>query len=74
MDSIKFTYKEPFEALTEKGPHSGAILAIALSPTKNIVGTLSSDKTVKFWSFLSDRKLIFSYSFHENEMAFDIHP
>ena len=60
--------------MTEKGPHSGPILQIALSPTKNIVGTLSSDKTVKFWSFLSDRKLIFSYSFHQNEMAFDIHP
>jgi len=58
VDAIKFTYKEPFEPLFEKGAHSGSILALALTPTKTICGTLSSDKKVKFWNFSADQKLI----------------
>lgn len=74
VDAIKFTYKEPFEPLFEKGAHSGSILSIGLCPTKTIVGSLCDDKTVKFWNFSAEQKLMLSFSFHENEMAFDIHP
>jgi WD40 repeat protein len=74
VDAIKFTYKEPFEPLFEKGAHSGSIVALALTPTKTIAGTLSTDKSVKFWNFSADQKLVLSFHFHENELAFDIHP
>lgn len=74
VDAIKFTYKEPFEALFEKGAHSGPIVGLALCPTKTICGTLSSDKSVKLWNFSADHKLQLSFHFHEEEQAFDIHP
>ena len=74
VDAIKFTYKEPFEALFDKGAHSGPIISMALSPTKTVCGTLSNDKTVKLWNFSADHKLQLSFHFHEEEMCFDIHP
>ena len=58
VDAIKFTYKEPFEPLYEKGSHSGAIIGMGICPTKNILGTLSDDKTLKIWNYTNDQKQI----------------
>ena len=74
VDAIKFTYKEPFDPLFEKGAHSGPIIALSQTPAKSICGTQSNDKTLKLWNFASEQKIMQSYSFFENEMAFDLHP
>jgi WD40 repeat protein len=74
VDAIKFTYKEPFEPLFEKGTHAGSIINVAITPSKTIMGSLSDDKTFKIWNFQGEQKQQFSCQFKETEYAFDIHP
>jgi WD40 repeat protein len=74
VNAIKVSYKEPFEFLDEHGPHSQAITHMAICPTKSLLGTLSEDKTLKFWNYQSSDKQLFSFEFHMSQQAFDIHP
>lgn len=74
VNAIKVSYKEPFEFIDPYGPHSGNIISVALCPSKSIIGTLSSDKTLKFWNYTASEKQMFSYEFHMSQQAFDIHP
>lgn len=74
VNAIKVSYKEPFEFLDEFGPHSQAITNMAICPTKSLLGTLSEDKTLKFWNYMSSDKQMFSFEFHMSQQVFDIHP
>lgn len=56
VNAIKVSYKEPFEFLDEHGPHSQAITHMSICPTKSLLGTLSEDKTLKFWNYTSSDK------------------
>ena len=67
VNAIKVSYKEPFEFLDEFGPHSQGVTHMALCPTKSILGTLSDDKTLKFWNYLSTEKQIYSQEFEMSQ-------
>lgn len=75
VNAIKVSYKEPFEFLDPYGPHSGGIMSLSLCPSKSIIGTLSTDKTLKLWNYTASEKQLFSYEFLiMSQQAFDIHP
>lgn len=74
VTAIKVSYREPFTNINEHGPHHGPIKQIAISPTKSIMASLSGDRTLKFWNYMSTDKSMFSHTLTMNEQCFDMHP
>ena len=74
VDEFRTTYKDPFEPIFEKGVHKGQILNLAVSPTRSILLSLSSDKTCKLWEYGQEFKETFSHYFHETPLCLSLHP
>lgn len=74
VDAVKSVHKDPFEALYERGVHTGTIKAIAICPSKNIITSLAADRTLKFWEYGSENREIFSYFFHDHPQCVALHP
>ena len=75
VDAIRSAYKNPFEAIFEKGVHKGTILSLSVCPSKSQFVTICTDKTCKFWEYGNEFKEIFSYYFPETApLCSSFHP
>lgn len=74
VDAIRSAYRDPFEAVFEKGVHRGCIQQLSISPTRSFFITVGEDKTCKFWEYGGEYRGLFSHFFHEMPLCLSTHP